>query len=144
MRVIAANMGLAHEELSKEIIAPAIAVHRDLGPGFLELVYENALCIELEARGIEHQRQLLVPVFYRGIEVGLHRLDLLAAKRFVVELKAVKEIENVHFAVVRSYLSALKLDHGIILNFAKTKVEMKRVIRGHSRDLERLPVSVHP
>ena len=69
-----------------------------------------------------------MPILYRGSEVGLHRLDLLLAGLIVVELKAVKTIENVHFAVVRSYLRATGREHGLILNFAKSTLEIKRVI----------------
>ncbi len=121
-------MGLVHEELTGEIIAAAIDVHKILGPGFLESVYENALAIELEARGLGFERQSAVPIVYRGREVGLHRLDLLVAGVIVVELKAVKALEAVHFAVVRSYLRATSRQHGLILNFAKPILEIKRVI----------------
>jgi GxxExxY protein len=120
-------MGLEHQPLSEAIIGAAITVHRELGPGFLEQVYENALSLELSARGIPIQRQLPVSVVYRGVEVGLHRLDLVVDKRLVVELKAVRALDNVHFAIVRSYLNAISLDHGLILNFAKTTLEIKRV-----------------
>jgi GxxExxY protein len=120
---------LEHEKLSGDIIAAAIAVHRNLGPGFLEAVYENALCLELRARNVALERQLIVPVFYRSSEVGAHRLDLVVDERMVVELKAIKTIENIHFAVVRSYLTAIGLEHGLILNFAKLTLEIKRVRR---------------
>jgi GxxExxY protein len=126
-------MELAHRPLSEAIIGAAITVHRELGPGFIEHVYENALSLELQARGIPMQRQVPVPVVYRGVEVGLHRLDLVVDALMVVELKAIKALDNVHFAVVRSYLNAIGLDHGLILNFAKTTLEIKRVGR-QSRD----------
>jgi GxxExxY protein len=73
-------MALEHEQLTGSVIGAAIEVHRALGPGFLEAVYENALAIELRARGIGFDRQLAVPILYRGTEVGLHRLDLLVAR----------------------------------------------------------------
>ena len=120
---------LEHEKLSGEIIAAAIAVHRNLGPGFLKAVYENALCVELHARNVRLQRQLIVPVFYRGSEVGAHRLDLVVDERMVVELKAIKTVETIHFAVVRSYLTAIGLEHGLILNFARLTLEIKHVRR---------------
>ena len=122
-------MGLQHQALSEAIIGAAITVHRELGPGFLEQVYENALSLELQGRGIPIQRQLPVSVVYRGVEVEQHRLDLVVDKRLVVELKAVRALDNVHFAIVRSYLNAISLDHGLILNFAKTTLEIKRVAR---------------
>ncbi len=103
-------------------------MHRELGPGFIETVYENALAIELRARDLQHARQLHVPVVYRGVEVGLHRLDLLVDDTIVVELKAMKEIADAHFAVVRSYLRASGCTHGLILNFAKPTLEVKRVV----------------
>jgi GxxExxY protein len=121
-------MGLPHEELTGSVIGAAIRVHKALGPGFLESVYENALAIELQARGIGFERQRAVPVLYHGSEVGLHRLDLLVAGLIVVELKAVKALEDIHFAVVRSYLRATGREHGLILNFAKPTLEAKRVI----------------
>jgi len=121
-------MGLEHEELAGSVIGAAIEVHKALGPGFLESVYENALAIEFAARGIRFERQLAVPILYRGSEVGLHRLDLLVTALIVVELKAVKALDDVHFAVVRSYLRATGREHGLILNFAKPTLEIKRVI----------------
>jgi GxxExxY protein len=121
-------MGLPHEELTGSVIGAAINVHKALGPGFLESVYENALALEFAALGIRFERQLAVPVLYRGSEVGFHRLDLLVAGLIVVELKAVKALESVHFAVVRSYLRATACEHGLILNFAKPTLEIKRVI----------------
>ena len=122
-------MKLEHQALSENIIGAAITVHTALGPGFVEQVYENALCVELQTRGVPLQRQLSVPIAYRSIEVGLHRLDLVVDDRLVVELKAVKAIEHIHFAIVRPYLNAVALDHALILNFAKTTLEIKRVGR---------------
>ena len=121
-------MPLEHEELTGEIIGAAIEVHRALGPGFLESVYEAALVVELRHRNIPFMRQITVPVIYRDVEVGLHRLDLLVADEIVVELKAVKELVSAHFAIVRSYLHAVGRDHGLLLNFSKDSLEVKRVI----------------
>ena len=102
-----------------------------LGLDSLESVYENALALELAARGIGFERQLAVRILCRDSEVGLHRLDLLVAALIVVELKAVKTLEDVHFAVVRSYLRATGREPGLILNFAKPTLEIKRVIASH-------------
>lgn len=121
-------MPLEHEEITGSIIGSAIVVHRELGPGFLETVYDNALVLEMRARRIAFQRQLCVPILYRGAEVGTHRLDLFVADEIVVELKAVKDITDVHFAIVRSYLRATRRKHGLILNFAKATLEVKRVL----------------
>ncbi|MFQ5734563.1 MAG: GxxExxY protein [Planctomycetaceae bacterium] len=121
-------MALEHEDLTAEIIGAAIEVHKTLGPGFLESIYENALVIEPRKCGLDVHQQLEIPVYYDGIQVGQHRQDILVENTIVVELKAVKAIEDVHFATVRSYLKAQKLRHGLILNFSATKLQPKRVI----------------
>ena len=121
-------MSLEHEELTSQIIGAGIDVHKALGPGYVEAIYENALALELRARNIPFQRQLTVPVVYRGSEVGLHRLDLFVADLIVVELKAIKALDDIHFAVARSYLRAVGQEHGLLLNFAKPTLEVKRVI----------------
>ncbi len=121
-------MGLKHEGLTGQIIGAAIEVHRELGPGFIESAYEAALAMELRNREIPFARQLAVPVVYKGVEVHLHRLDLFVASEIVVELKAVKNLVPAHFAIVRSYLRAARREHGLLLNFAKSTLEVKRVI----------------
>jgi len=120
--------GLEHEDLTDKIIGCAIEVHKRLGPGFLESIYENAFILELEKHNLHVQRQQEVIVKYDGIEVGRHRLDLILNDTIVVELKAVKNIEDVHFAIAKSYLKALGKEHGLIINFSKPVLEVKRVI----------------
>ena len=120
--------GLEHEDLTDKIIGRAIEVHKRLGPGFLESIYENAFILELEKHNLHVQRQQEVIVKYDGIEVGRHRLDLIVNDTIVVELKAVKNIEDVHFAIVKSYLKAMGKEHGLIINFSKPVLEIKRVI----------------
>ncbi len=121
-------MSLELRELSSSVIGACIEVHRQLGPGFLESIYENSLRIEMRKRGISAEFQKEVPVFYCGEQVGLHRVDLLVAEQLVVELKAIKALEDVHFAQVRSYLKALNLRHGLLVNFATHPLTVKRVI----------------
>ena len=115
------------EQLRSAVIGAAIEVHRVLGPGFIERIYENALAVELELRSIPFQRQLHVPVFFKGKRVGRHRMDLFIVQRLLVELKAATQIEPIAFSWVRSYLHALNLADGLILNFARPKLEIKRV-----------------
>jgi GxxExxY protein len=117
------------EELTGKIIGAAIRVHKELGPGFVESIYEEALALELQAAGIPFERQKVVRVRYRGQVVGEHRLDLLVAQAVVVELKAISELEDIFFARTRSYLKALDLKHGLILNFATMPLTIKRVHR---------------
>ncbi len=121
-------MKLEYEELTDKIIAAAIEVHKALGPGFLESVYENALSIEFESCGVPYEKQWEMPIFYKNREIGKHRLDMFVFNRFVVELKAIKEVTNEHFATVRSYLKAAGQKHGLMLNFSKPTLEIKRVI----------------
>ena len=121
-------VGLEHAELTDKIIAAAIEVHRRLGPGFLESIYENAVVIELRRRGLLVVQQLEVSVCYDGVEVGKHRLDLFVEDTIVVELKAIRDLEDVHFSIVRSYLRAMDRRHGLLLNFGKTRLQIKRVL----------------
>src|SRR5260221_325008 len=113
------------QDFTGEIIGAAIEVHRRLGPGFLESIYENALLLELQKRGLTAERQVEIRVMYEGIEVGRHRLDLLVESAVIVELKAVRNLEDIFFATVRSYLKAANKENGLLLNFAKTTLEIK-------------------
>ena len=119
---------LIHEELTGRIIACAIEVHKALGPGFLESIYEAALVVELGRTGLKVEQQKTLPIRYRNVLVGEHRLDLLVEDTIVVELKAISALEDVHFAIVRSYLKAAGLEHGLLLNFATMPLTVKRVI----------------
>jgi GxxExxY protein len=121
-------MELEFKELTEKIIGAAIEVHRRLGPGFIESIYERAIVIELQKRGLSVQKQFPVVIEYDGVEIGKHRLDLAVEETIVVELKTVKELADVHFAVVKSYLRASRRRHGLLLNFAKATLEVKRVI----------------
>jgi GxxExxY protein len=121
-------MSLEFGDLTEIIIGAVIEVHRKLGPGFLESVYENALVIELGKRRVAVEQQKSISVKYDDVEVGTHRLDLVVKGSVVVDLKTVKAFEDMHFAVVRSQLRAAGLKHGLLLNFASVKLQVKRVI----------------
>ena len=120
---------MEHKELTERIIGAAIEVHRALGPGYIESAYEEALCIELRCRSIQFERQKKLSVFYRGENVAEHRLDLLVESLIVVELKAISALENIHFAMVRSYLKASGLNCGLLINFAAVSLTVKRIGR---------------
>ncbi|HEV3244658.1 MAG TPA: GxxExxY protein [Chthoniobacterales bacterium] len=120
---------LRDSEITEAIIAADIAVHRELGPGFLESIYEQALAVEFALRGIAFVRQRPIPLFYCDHQIGEHRLDFLVEEKIVVELKAIDGLENVHFAIVRSYLKASGLADGLILNFSTMPLTVKRVRR---------------
>ena len=123
-----AGTGLEYEQLTERIIGCAIEVHKKLGPGFLESIYENAFIIELQKQNLQVERQREVVIKYDSVEIGRHRLDLIIDDTIVVELKAIKNVEDVHFAIVKSYLKALGKEHGLIINFSKQVIEVKRVI----------------
>ncbi len=108
--------------------AQLIKVHKELGPGFLESIYEEALKIELSSNQINFECQKEVKIEYRGIEIGIHRLDMIVENHIIVELKAVKELSDVHFAQLRSYMKATGLKVGLLLNFAKPALEIKRIV----------------
>ena len=120
---------LRDSEITESIIAAAIAVHRELGPDFLESVYEQALAVEFAIRGIAFVRQKPIPLFYRDHQIGEHRLDFVVEGKIVIELKAIEALENVHFAIARSYLKAVALSDGLILNFSSMPLTEKRIRR---------------
>ncbi|MGE0446904.1 MAG: GxxExxY protein [Vicinamibacterales bacterium] len=106
-----------HDPLTEQIIQAAIEVHRQLGPGLLENVYETALCIELRARRLTYQRQIGVPATYKGQRIGEYRPDLVVAEAVVVEVKSVERLDPVHRAQLLAYLRVTKLRVGLLMNF---------------------------
>ena len=122
-------MKLLNKALTDRIIAAAIRVHRELGPGYLESMYEEALGIEFAAAAISFERQKLLPVFYREHLIGEPRLDFLVEQNVILELKAISALEDIHFAIVRSYLKAANLNDALLLNFATARLTVKRVGR---------------
>lgn len=106
------------DTLTHEIIGGAIEVHKELGPGLLESIYEECLAIELEDRGLSIERQVVVPVVFKGraVEPG-YRLDLLVNRQVVLEIKAMERILPVHEAQLLTYLKLTKARLGLILNF---------------------------
>ncbi|ADE12802.1 GxxExxY protein [Sideroxydans lithotrophicus] len=110
------------DQLTEQIIAAAIEVHKTLGPGLLESIYEEALCIELELAGLPFQRQLAVDVMYKGRAIQGQRLDLLIAKEVVVEIKSLRTLPEVATAQVLSYLKATGLKRGLLLNFGEKQM----------------------
>lgn len=111
-----------HGELTEQIIAAAIEVHRVLGPGFLESLYEEATAHELELRNIPFERQKPIPIRYKEIIAGEHRLELLIDSKVVLELKAVEDFEDIHSATILSYTRATKTQVGLLINFNKPRL----------------------
>ncbi len=103
--------------LARAVIDAAVEVHRSLGPGFVESIYEEALAIELNARSIPFERQKVISVNYKERRIGEGRLDLLVASQLLVELKAVETLAPIHKAQIISYLKAAGLQLGLLINF---------------------------
>ncbi len=116
------NPETLHPNVTSRILDAAIEVHRVLGPGFLEAVYEAALAHEFDLRGICYERQKPIPVAYKQIIAGEHRLDFLVENKVVVELKAVKDFEDIHIATTLSYLRATEKRVGLLINFNKPRL----------------------
>ena len=105
------------DRLMTHTIGCAIAVHRALGPGFLESIYRKAICVELEARGLPYEVERPVCVSYRGVDIPGQRIDLIVGGLIVVELKTVVRFDRVHVAQVISYLKTTGLRGGLLINF---------------------------
>jgi GxxExxY protein len=112
------GIGLVCEALTESIIGAAIEVHRQLGPGLLESMYQECLCQELRIRGIPFVAQVELPITYKGIEIpGTYRIDLIVANEVVVELKSVERVLSVHEAQLLTYLRLTGKHLGLIINF---------------------------
>ena len=113
----ASSLDAQLESLARETIGAAIEVHQYLGPGFPESVYENAMHLELDDRGLNSETQVPIKVSYKGRPVGEGRADLLIENRLIVELKTVEALSRVHTAQVIGYLRAKELRLGLLINF---------------------------
>ncbi len=122
---------VSENELSEKIIGAAIEVHKELGPGLLESIYEAALFQELSSLGLHVQRQVPVETSYKGQKLGVgYRFDLLVEEKVIIELKAVEAISNIHVAQLLKYLKLSNLKLGLLLNFnvKYMKHGVKRVV----------------
>jgi GxxExxY protein len=122
-------MELKHKELSEKIIASAYNVHKELGNGFLEKVYKNALLVELGEAGVKCTAEFPLKVKYHNIVVGDYFADIIADDKIVIEVKAVSKLESVHEVQLVNYLKATGIEVGLLINFGQS-VEIKRRIFG--------------
>jgi len=125
---------MKHNELSSQVIKAAIAVHRALGPGLLESVYQACLVAELKSMGIPLQEQVAVPIIYRGQRLATDlRIDVLVQGIIVVEVKAVAELHPIHTAQLLTYLKLTEKKLGLLINFNTTKLVdgLERVMNGY-------------
>jgi len=122
------NKSIIHKDLSYKVIELALEVHNELGCGFLEKVYENALMVLLEREAIPARQQAPADVYFQGKVIGQYFADILVDNKLILELKTIDTIANVHKAKVLNYLRATGIKLGLILNFAKPKLEYKRLV----------------
>ena len=122
---------LIHEELSKSIIGAAMSVLNELKPGLEEKIYENALVLELVARGHQIKQQDLFPVYYREQKVGVSIPDLIVDDLVIADPKVVTAFSESHVANMVGYLTITNLQLALLLNFKFAKLEMKRIVRQH-------------
>ena len=120
------------ESISQQVIRCAFNVSNTLGAGFLEKVYENALCIELEKNGLKYQAQKPIIVNYKGFNIGEYVADIVVENKLLLELKALSTFSSSHDAQVMNYLKATNLSVGLLLNFGRPKLGIKRIVWQHN------------
>ena len=130
---VLSQLGYAYSDVTGAVIGCAFEVHSILGTGFQEVVYQRALAVEMESRGLSFAREWEMPIFYKERQVGTRRVDFLVDEKVVVELKAIGELEKVHLAQAINYLEAFRLEVGLLLNFGAAKLEFRRVVNSLDR-----------
>ena len=120
---------IVEKELSYKIVESAIEVHRQLGPGYAENLYEEALTIELRQRGHRLERQKKVEVKYKNQAIGLHVLDMVVDGKVVLELKAVSDILPIHLQQALGYLKSTSLPLALVINFGAERIQFHRVVK---------------
>jgi GxxExxY protein len=120
-------------DLTGKIIGCAMEVHRHLGNGFQEVIYQRALSLELAMQDIEHEREKEMPLSYKGQLIGTRRVDFFVEGQVMVEIKAIKELEDMHLAQAINYLEAYNMDIGLLINFGGKSLAFKRVMKPGKR-----------
>jgi len=118
---------MQHQELTAKIIGCAMEVHKRLGNGFQELIYQRALAVEMEFAGLSFEREKEMPIFYREQDIGTRRVDFFVENKIMVELKAISVLEDVHLAQTMNYLEAYKMKIGLLINFGGKSLKFNRV-----------------
>ena len=118
-----------YQDLTHEVIGAAMEVHRSLGNGFQEVIYQRALAIELEHRKIAFERGKEMPLVYKGFDIGTRRVEFFIDKKIMLEINAVVQLEDVYLAQAINYLEAYGLEIGLLINFGNTSLQFKRVMK---------------
>jgi GxxExxY protein len=124
---------MIYKDLTQKIIGCSMQVHRILGNGFQEVIYQRALAIEMKYAGLTFEREKEMDVFYREEHIGSRRVDFFVENKIMVELKAIIKLEDVHLAQAINYLEAYNMEIGLLINFGAKSLEFKRV---HNRGLK--------
>ena len=119
-----------YSEITSKVIGSAIEVHKTLGNGFQEVIYQRALSYEMKLQDISFIREFEMPIFYKNEHIGTRRVDFFVENVIMVEIKAVIELQNVHLAQAINYLEAYNSEIGLLLNFGAVSLEYKRLING--------------
>jgi GxxExxY protein len=118
---------MQYEDITHKIIGSAMKVHSTLGNGFQEVIYQRALAIEMEKRGLCFGREIEMSIFYDSINIGTRRVDFFVDEKIMVELKAVSTLDDLHLAQAMNYLEAYNLPIGLLINFGGRSLEHKRI-----------------
>ena len=118
---------MKYKELTYQIIGCAMEVHKHLGNGFQEVIYQRALSIEMASQGIEFSREFEMEISYKGHDIGKRRVDFFVKDIIMVEIKAVINLEDVHLAQAMNYVEAYELEIGLLINFGSKSLQHKRV-----------------
>ena len=121
------NEQYKYSELTSKIIGSAMTVHKTLGNGFQEVIYQRAVEIEMRLANISFTREHEMPIFYKDEQIGTRRVDFLVEGTISVELKAITKLEDVHLAQAINYLEAYNLEIGLLINFGETSLHFKRL-----------------
>ena len=114
-----------YSDITEKIIGSAMKVHSFLGNGFQEVIYQRCLAIEFVKADLEFMREVEIPIFYHDEQVGTRRADFLVEDKILVELKAITKLEEVHWAQILNYLSAYKIEVGLLINFGEKSLQLK-------------------
>lgn len=124
------GIDLKFKDLTEKIIGASFEVHKFLGNGFQEVIYQRALAYELQKAGLDFKREIEQDIFYKDLEdpIGTRRADFVIEQKVLVELKAIIQLEDVHLAQILNYLKAYKLEVGLLINFGSKSLTFKRVV----------------
>lgn len=122
------NKNYKYSEETSKIIGCAIEVHKILGNGFQEVIYQRALATEFKIQGIAFKREVEMEIYYKGEKIGTRRVDFLVDDKISVEIKAIIQLEDVHLAQAINYLEAYNLEVGLLINFGSKSLDFKRVM----------------